>query len=135
MFASMSRLRAFLAVVLVATWCSAAWHAELEVLGMLLEHEHHGHVHDAGDQPAGPVEEHTELVAQHLAKDQVRVGSQLTVWFGFLGLVAWLAAAVPFKLVARTRVCVRRETGPPLATAWHFLQRCAPDSAAPPALS
>jgi hypothetical protein len=129
----MPRLRALLAILLVATWCAAAWHADLEAIGMMFEHKHHAHDdYDTDHVPAH--DDHEEVFAQNVAKDQIRVGAVGGLWIAVLGLAAWLVASLRPTLAALKAPRRRRETDPPLAHVWQFVQRCAPESAAPPAL-
>src|SRR5688572_22853393 len=131
----MLRLRALLAILLAVTWCSAAWHVDLEALDLILEHQHHAHDHGAEDAPAGaPHDNHEEVFARDVAKDQVRASSGAMLWFTVLGLAVWLAAAFRPDGASPGIPRQRRKTGPPLARVWQFVQRCAPQSAAPPAL-
>jgi hypothetical protein len=131
----MPRIRALLAILLAVTWCSAAWHAEMEAVGMMLAHEHHGHDdHDADRAPIGAHDDHEEIFARDVAKDQIRVGSAPGLWIAVIGLAVWLAANSQPSLAALKEGRRRRETDPPLARVWQFVQRCAPESAAPPAL-
>jgi hypothetical protein len=132
----MPRLRAFLAILLVTLWCSAAWHVDLEAVGLMFEHQHHAHDdHDADHAPAGvPHDDHEQVFARDVAKDQIRVGGAAVLWFAYLGLAVWLAATLRPVLVALKNLRQRRETDPPFARVWQFVQRCAPESAAPPVL-
>lgn len=131
----MLRLRAFLAVLLAVTWCSAAWHADLEAVGLVFEHEHHAHDdHDSDHAPVGAHDDHGQVFARDVAKDQVRASATAVAWITLLAFAAWLVTAARLPLVALRTLRQRRETDPPLAQAWQFVQRCAPESAAPPAL-
>lgn len=131
----MLRLRALLALLLVTTWCSAAWHVDLEAVGLMFEHQHHVHDHDADHAPVGAShDDHEQVYARDVAKDQVRLGAADVIWFVFLGLAAWLATALRPTLADVKHLRARRETDPPLAQVWQFVMRCAPESAAPPAL-
>lgn len=131
----MPRPRAVLAILLAAVWFSAVWHAELEAVEMMLEHEHHGHSEAADvDHRAAP--EHEPLLVSQFVKDaQVRVGALGALCVAFMGLFAagglwfWRADA------KREPVPIAAWLGPPLDKVWRFVQRCAPDSAAPPALA
>jgi hypothetical protein len=131
----MPRLRALLAILLVGTWCSAAWHVDLEAVGMMFEHKHHAHDdHDSDHAPVGTHDDHEQVFARDVAKDQVRASATTVAWFALLAFATWLVAAARPLLVALRTLRQRRETDPPLAQAWQFVQRCAPKSAAPPAL-
>lgn len=128
----MPRCRAFLAILLALTWCSAAWHVDLEAAGLLLEHSHQAH--GEGEHRHGPVEsvtEHEQFFARNLTKDSFRPNSPWTS----LVLFPWIPeteATTPAGAAAMSLTRQRRETGPPFAGTWHFVQRCAPDSVAPP---
>lgn len=134
----MSRSRALLAVLLAVAWCSAAWHANLEAVGLLLDHEHtaaaaHGH----GDHhaPTSIDDEHDSLVARINAKDiQVRDGSG-TRWIALLAGTAWLGLGRLHRLAEIAAAPRRGRHDPPLARVWHFVWRCALKPAAPPALA
>ena len=131
----MSRSRSLLAILLAVTWCSAAWHVDLEAIGMMFEHEHHSHGHEHADHaPVAPHGEHEQVFAQHIAKDQLRIGSSSSLWLALFGLATWLATAWLPRFSAERATPDPSETDPPLAHVWHFLRRCAPESAAPPAL-
>jgi hypothetical protein len=130
----MSRPRALLAILLAATWCSAAWHVDLEAVGMLLEHEHHAHSKpDTGHAPPGGLhDEHEKVFARDVSKDQIGAGAVRCV--ALPGLASWLVAALRPDRVARSVPRRRWQTDPPFAHVWQFVRRCAPLSAAPPAL-
>jgi hypothetical protein len=131
----MPRLRALLAILLAVTWCSAAWHVDLEAVGMMFEHEHHAHDdHDTDQVPVGAHDDHEEVFARDVAKDQVRGSAATVAWIALLAFATWLVAAARPSVAALRTLRERRETDPPLAQAWQFVQRCAPESAAPPAL-
>lgn len=131
----MSRPRALIALLLAAIWCSAAWHVELEVAGLMLEHSHHGHAaHDDGHCAADSAHDGLEnVVARDVAKDQVRIDADSASRTVFFGLALWLAAALRPLRLARLAPRRRRESDPPFAQPWQFHLRCAPLSAAPPA--
>lgn len=132
----MPRLRALLALLLAATWCATAWHGDLEAVGLMIDREHHAHDdHDTDHAPAGvPHDDHEQVFARDVAKDQIRIGGVAVVWFVLLGLAVWLAATLRPTLVTLKTLRERRETDPPFAQVWQFMWRCAPESAAPPAL-
>jgi hypothetical protein len=131
----MPRLRALLAILLAVTWCSAAWHVDLEAVGMMFEHEHHAHAdHDTDQVPVGAHDDHEQVFARDVAKDQVRVSAATVAWMALLAFATWLVAAARPSVAALRTLRERRETDPPLALAWQFVQRCAPESAAPPVL-
>lgn len=103
---------------------------------MMLEHEHHAHEgHEADHAPAGvPHDEHEEIFARDVAKDQVRIGASAVLWVTLLGLANWLVAALRPNRLTLAAPRRRRETDPPFAQVWQFVRRCAPQSAAPPGL-
>jgi hypothetical protein len=132
----MPRFRALLAILLAVTWCSAAWHANLEAIGLMLEHEHHAHDgHDADHAPVGAHDDHEEIFAQNVAKDHIRVGAVAGLWLAVIGLAVCFVASLRPSIAALKSARQWRETDPPLAHVWQFVQRCAPESAAPPALA
>jgi hypothetical protein len=129
----MSRLRALLAVLLAITWCSAAWHVDLEAVGMMFKHQHHAHDdHDSDHAPVGAHDDHEQVVARDVAKDQTRAGPATVAWLALLAFATWLSVAVRPRVAEISTLRTRRETDPPLAQVWQFVQRCAPESAAPP---
>jgi hypothetical protein len=131
----MPRVRALLALLLAVTWCSAAWHVDLEAVGLMLQHEHHAHAdHDTDHGPVGTHDDHEEVFARDVTKDQLRVGAVGGLWIAVLTLTAWLVASARPSVLTLKGTRRRRETDPPLAHVWQFLERCAPESAAPPAL-
>jgi hypothetical protein len=69
-----------------------------------------------------------------VAKDQVRASAATVAWIAPLAFATWLIAAARPPLAALRTLRQRRETDPPLAQVWQFVQRCAPESAAPPVL-
>lgn len=102
---------------------------------MMFDHDHHTHAdHDGEEAPVGAVDDHEQVFARDVAKDQLRASGATGSWIALLAFATWLIAAT--RPVAGLRTLrQRRETDPPLALAWQFVQRCAPDSAAPPALA
>jgi hypothetical protein len=129
----MSRARSLLAILLAVTWCSAAWHVNLEAIGWMFEHGHHshGHAHDE-HVPVSPHDGHDQVFARDVAKDQIRVGGAAGLWFVLLAAATWLTAAWRPRRLECLAIPDPAETDPPLAHVWRFVQRCAPDSAAPP---
>ena len=102
---------------------------------MMFEHEHHAHDdHGSEHAPVGTHADHEEVFARDVAKDQVRAGAATVAWIALLAFATWLVAGARPPLVALRTLRQRRETDPPLASGWQFVQRCAPESAAPPAL-
>jgi hypothetical protein len=101
---------------------------------MMFEHEHHAHDHqDTHHAPVGAHDVHETVFARDVAKDQIRVGAVGGLWVAVLSLAVWLMANRRPSLAALKPMRRRRETDPPLAHVWQFVQRCAPKSAAPPA--
>ncbi len=103
---------------------------------MMFDHGHHVHHdnHDTDHAPVGAHDDHEQVFARDVAKDQIRVGAVGGLWIAVLGLAAWLVASLRPSLAGLKSTRQWRETDPPLAHVWHFVQRCAPESAAPPAL-
>lgn len=102
----------------------------------MLDHVHHAHgEHETGHVPAGGLhDDHEDVFARDVAKDQVRIGPDTMLWIALLGLASWSVATLrPSRLVLSGRRR-RRETDPPFAQIWQFVWRCAPLSAAPPAV-
>lgn len=136
--AVMSRLRAILATLLTLTWCSVAWHAELEAAGLMLEHAHHGSGATGAaehEHSSLPPDAHDPLLVRDLGKDgEIRV-SAAPLLLALLGLFAVLGAARSPADLRREPIPIRGETAPPFQKIWQFVQRCAPEPAAPPALS
>jgi len=132
----MSRLRTLLALALAVTWCSAAWHVDLEAVGLMFVHEHHAHG-TAHHHPGHGADDdhHDPVVARNTTKDsQVRVVVTGAWWVTLAGIMAWYLAPLLPRLVDLAAVPRRRPGDPPLARVWQFVQRCAPESAAPPTL-
>jgi len=128
----MPRLRALLAILLAVTWCSAAWHVDLEAIGLLLEHSHHVHTED-DHGPLGAQVDHEQFFARNVTKDQFRLGGEAVLAFMLLALVPGASVASRSRAASVSFTRQRRENDPPLARSWQFAQRCAPDSVAPPA--
>lgn len=133
----MPRFRVLLALLLAATWCSAAWHVELEAIGLVLIHEHRAHGgHEHHDHPAAVEDHHEPVFARNLTKDaQFRIGATGVLTFAFVAGISGLNT-VSYPLFAPTALPFGASpSDPPWAQVWQFVWRCAPDSAAPPALS
>ena len=137
-FVAMLRFRALLAVLLTMTWCSAVMHGGLEAVGLMLEHEHHGHetadnaAHGAHGAATG---DHEPVVTRDFAKDhQIRVESSGVLWFALIETLLFFGLSVRPNLAEVKAPPKRQRTDPPLAQVWQFVQRCAPESAAPPVL-
>src|SRR5688572_29316355 len=96
----MPRVRALLAILLAVTWCSAAWHVNLEAVGLLFQHEHHSHAHDGHQHhdtdhaPLDAHDDHHQVFARDVIKDQLRVGPVGGLWIAVLSLAAWLVASL-----------------------------------------
>jgi hypothetical protein len=133
----MPRLRALLAILLALTWCSAAWHVDLEAVGLMLEHEHHAHHdHDMDHAPTGmPHDDHEQVFAREVAKDQIRMGATGVLWFAIVGVYLSCGLNPGDRCGEPEPVPIRGRTAPPEQRVWQFVQRCAPESAAPPALA
>lgn len=103
---------------------------------MMLDHKHAAHPgHDADHAPIGvPDSDHEQVFSRDVAKDQVRVSQGTLLGFAIFGLASWLVATLRLNRAALIGPRQRRETGPPCAHVWQFVRRCAPLSAAPPAL-
>lgn len=132
----MSRPRVLLALLLSIIWCLAAWHVDLEAVGMMFEHEHHAeHEGDSHHHaPAGGLhDDHDGFLARDVAKDQLRIGAGAALVVLLLGLMGALTAALRPGRLAPREPRRRRETDPPFLQVWQFVRRCAPLSAAPPA--
>ena len=133
----MPRFRALLAVLLALTWCSAVMHEGLEAVEMMFDHEHHAHDDAADSTQHSPLghDDHEPVVTRDGAKDnQIRINSSGVLWFAVLGTLLVYSLSVRPSLVEVEAPPKRRRTDPPLAQVWQFVQRCAPESAAPPAL-
>ena len=131
----MPRLRALLAVLLAFTWWAAAWHGELEAVGLMLDHQHHAPAdHDAHDAPGTTDDHHDPVVARDVAKDvQVRVNASGVLWFALLGLAVWLGATLRPRLSELPVRGARPQTESPpgLVRTWQFVLRLALPSRAP----
>jgi hypothetical protein len=138
----MSFRRAMIALLLAVTWCSAAWHSDLEALGLMLDHAHHhvethhahaDHQHDAPLTEAG-ADSHEPVWASHILKDSLAAMVSPVLLAALCVLTVW-AFARHFFALTRAPEPVPRRRPPDESTVWQFVWRCAPDSAAPPALS
>jgi len=102
---------------------------------MMFEHEHHSHSHDHAEHaPAAPHDGHEQVFTRDVAKEHIRVGAGAGLWFTLLAVATWLTAAWRPRHSESRSTPDPNETDPPLAHVWHLVQRCAPESAAPPAL-
>jgi len=134
----MPRFRALLALLLAVTWCSAAWHVDLEAVGLILEHRHHV-PHSTADDHDAPIcrhDGHDPVLVRHVIKDgQIRITSTGTPWVALIGV--FLAGALDLGRDSGDRepIPISGSPAPSLQRIWQFVQRCAPESAAPPALA
>jgi hypothetical protein len=102
---------------------------------MMFEHEHHSHSHDHDHRaPVTPHDDHEQVFARDVAKDPLRIGGTAGLWLALFAVAPWLTADWRPKHSECRSAPDPNETDPPLAHVWHFVQRCAPESAAPPAL-
>lgn len=102
---------------------------------MMFEHRHHAHDdQDSDHAPGGTHDDHEQVFARDAAKDPVRASPATVAGFALLAFATWVIAAARPSVAALRTLRERRETDPPLAHVWQFVQRCAPESAAPPAL-
>lgn len=134
----MPRARAFLATLLALTWCSAVWHVDLEALGLLSHHHHHTHEAHHPHHLPGMIDDHHEpVVARDVSKDaHIRVVVTAALWVAFIGIAALLGQHLWRVSLEREPVPLGVHSDPPpLRNSWQFVWRCAPESAAPPALS
>jgi hypothetical protein len=138
----MSFRRALIALLLAVTWCSAALHSDLEAVGWMLDHAHHhvetdhahaDHAHGTSSEPAG-ADSHDPVWASHILKDSLASMANPVLLATLCVLTAWTIALNLFAL-KRAPEPVPRRRPPEQSTVWQFVWRCAPDSAAPPALS
>lgn len=133
----MSRIRALLAMSLALAWCSAVLHVELEAVGLMLDHQHHGEQDRSGShhEPGIADDHHDPLFTSNIAKDGlIRLGATGAVCFALVGVLAFFGTYVRSRSSAGEPVPIGRQSDPPLQKIWQFVQRCAPESAAPPAL-
>lgn len=135
--AAMSPGRVIPAVLLACSWCWAAWHADLEGAGLMFDHEHvRAHHHDAGSSHDHPAPSYGDEHSPVWARDQLKDGTLrllVQAMFAFLLGAAILRFAISGQAAFRTDR--RRRRRPDYLPVWQFVRRCAPDSAAPPALS
>lgn len=133
----MSRRRAALAILLALAWCAVAWHGALEGAGWLLEHQHHAHdegAHPDHHAPDRPTDDHDPFLVRDVVKDgQIRLGATALVCFGFIGALLVNAFDRAAGSGEREPVPFGGWTAPPFRKVWQFAERCAPESAAPPA--
>jgi hypothetical protein len=138
----MSFRRTLIALLLAVTWCSAALHSDLEAVGLMLDHAHHhvetdhehaDHDHGATSLPVGS-DSHDPVWASHILKDSLAAMATPVLLAALCVLAVWIIGR---HLLALTRApeSVPRRRPPDQSTVWQFVWRCAPDSAAPPALS
>lgn len=126
-------------LALTLAWGWGAWHEDLEAAGWMLEHQHLHHSHHetaergAHEHPPG-AEEHSPFWARDVVNDSRLLPLVLLLFValalpGLRSLV--LNAATAEARIRTDRKRRSRASDPP----WHFVRRCAPDVAAPPALS
>lgn len=142
LFEKMSLGRTITALMLAVAWCSAAFHCDLESAGLMYDHVHYhgdadhahgGHQHEEPSETTG-IESHDPLWARHVLKDSLAAMATLIVLAALVVLAVWAMGLYVFAL-ARAHESVPRRRPPDQSTVWQFVWRCAPDSAAPPALS
>jgi hypothetical protein len=130
----MLRPRALLAILLALTWCSAAWHVDLEAIGVMFDHRHYGEHHDHDHGSERIVDHHDPVFARNISKDgEVSSAMSSGVWFALVGSLIFWAGTLGLRRDSEA-IPFRRRT-PPLIQMWQFAWRCAPDSAAPPVLA
>jgi hypothetical protein len=132
--------RVILALTLALAWCWGAWHEDLESAGWMLDHEHHHQGHHEADQSGShehtPIsgDDHEPVWARSLTND-IQVIPFLHLLFATLAVVGIWSLAFNLREVdapLRGRPKRRARDFDPI---WNFVRRCAPDVAAPPALS
>lgn len=132
--------RVILVLALTLAWCWGAWHEDLEGAGWMFDHKHHHSDHHETDQPAShnhtPLtgDDHKPVWARDVSHD-ARVLPFLQVLLAVVALAGLWALAFNQRLIEaelRGRPKRRARNFDPV---WHFVRRCAPDVAAPPALS
>lgn len=111
--------------LLVLVWCWALLHVPLEAAGWAGLHEHHSHSHDSS-QGHGSCEEETSRAARGQSTSRVSAPSMTIAW-SLKGL-----HRLPPIVKTQFSGVPERPTAQPVP--WHFLQRCAPQSLAPPAI-
>ena len=132
--------RVILALTLALAWCWGAWHEDLEGAGWMFEHEHHHRDHHAADQSGSDQHEpavdddHQPVWARNFTPD-VQVMPSLFLMFALLALVSGSWFAFNRREVDHLLWGRRKRRARDFDPIWHFVRRCAPDVAAPPALS
>ena len=137
----MLRRRVILALTLALTWCWGAWHEDLEAAGWMFDHHHqHHHRHhetnQSGSHEHTPLcgDDHKPVWARDLSNDALFL-PLLQFLPATLGLGSIWAPAFNLRMVdVPIRGGPKRPTLD-LDSIWNFVRRCAPDVAAPPALS
>lgn len=137
----MLRRRVILALTLALAWCWGAWHEDLEAAGWMFDHHHHPHhrhheTNQSGSHEHTPLcgDDHKPVWARDLSKD-ARILPCLQPELSTLALGGiWAPAFNPRMVDARIRGGPKRRTWD-FDSVWIFVRRCAPDVAAPPALS
>lgn len=140
----MSSLKSCLAVFSVVLLCSSVWHADLEAVGWMFEHEHHTADHHHGSESNGtdahdhsvpltgddhdPIWMRSVVEGGAVAVALISVDSSLSDWMGL-----WLVLSLPARFCAGG--LVPRPSLRGLEKRWRFLWRCVADATAPPALN
>ena len=134
---AMPRVRVLLALLLAVTWCSAAWHVELEAIGLVLHHEHRAHGdHEHPHHPAAFDDHHEPLFARNLTKDaSFRLGASGAFPPAIPAGIHGLTTSSRPLLADTLMPFGANPSDPPWTHVWQFVQRCALDSAAPPSRS
>ena len=133
--------RVILALTLALAWCWGVWHEDLEAVGLMLDHQHQHHQgHHETDQSGShehtpvSIDDHKPVWARDLTND-ARVVPLLLLLFPTLALVGICSPAFNLRAVDAPLRCGRKRRARDFDPIWHFVRRCAPDVAAPPALS
>jgi hypothetical protein len=131
------RRKVILALLLAATWITNVLHVELEMNGLIAEHEHrteHEHNNASSHDHAVDDEFHEEVVARSSGSGQeTRLGGMDLSSFPVIGLLTWLACLLPLRLVEVRPPPKRRDAL--ASSSWQFEWRCVSFATAPPALS
>jgi hypothetical protein len=130
--------RLMIVITAALAWCWGVWHEELEGAGLMFDHDHH---HSAGHHGEDPAHEHPMPADSDdhrpvVARDQFQDGRPAILaqlLFALVVVFGCLRFILPtgfdgIRAVPRWRT-------PDLLSVWLFLRRCAPDAAAPPALT
>jgi hypothetical protein len=135
----MLQRRVITALALALAWCWGAWHQDLEGAGWMFDHQHHHSDHHGSEHSAshdhGPLtdDDHEPVWARDVSHD-----ARVLPFLQLLLAVAALAGLWTLTFQQRlTDPCVRcrlQRLAWSFGRVWHFVRRCAPDVAAPPAL-